>query len=258
MLPVLYHSWFSPPSEKARWALDHHRVPHVRRVHMPIVGEPALRLRTGRWTGRLTVPVLVVDGRVLGDSLDIARYADEVGQGSPLFPREYEQEIQEWVQRSEVLVSAGRVLVSARIARSPAALLETLPVALRRTGVVADRMGRMGMELFARKYGLRDEAPALAEATMRSVLDVLRNTLRDGRKTLLGRFTFADIAMAATLQGVRPVDHPAIQLGPATREAWTDPVLASAYPEVLAWRDALYAQRPAASAPSRPNRMVAS
>ncbi len=248
MLPVLYYATFSPPSEKARWALDHHRVPHLRRVHVPIVGEPLLRARSGRWSGRITVPLLVADGRVIGDSLDIARHADQAGSGAPLIPQALEQDVLHWVGQSEAMVNAGRVLVSWRISRSPAALRETLPPPLRRNDAIAGLMGRMGMNLFMRKYGVPAEDPAKAESMLRNVLERLREALRDGRSTLLGTFSFADIAMAATMQTVKPVDHPEFRLGPATREAWTDPRLASEFAEVLAWRDRIYAQRPASSA----------
>jgi glutathione S-transferase len=61
-----------------------------------------------------------------------------------------------------------------------------------------------------------------------------------GRKYILDGFSFADIAMAATLQMVRPVADNYLAIGPATRDAWTDPELSERFADLLAWRDALY------------------
>ena len=47
---------------------------------------------------------------------------------------------------------------------------------------------------------------------------------------------------ATMLQGVQPVADEYIRLGPATRSVWTQPALAAEFPELLAWRDALYRQ----------------
>jgi hypothetical protein len=49
---------FSPWSEKARWALDHHRCDYRELAYEPIVGEYVLRWQMRRPFGRLTVPVL--------------------------------------------------------------------------------------------------------------------------------------------------------------------------------------------------------
>ena len=64
----------------------------------------------------------------------------------------------------------------------------------------------------------------------------------DGREHLLDAFSFADITMATSLQFILPVDDRYIALGPATRDAWTHPTLASEYADLLAWRDRLYAR----------------
>src|SRR2546425_11429849 len=54
----------SPWSERARWALEWKRVPYARRAYQPLAGEEELR----RATGLSTVPVLLADGEVIGDS----------------------------------------------------------------------------------------------------------------------------------------------------------------------------------------------
>ena len=51
-----------------------------------MVGMPELRLRTGKWlSGELTVPALCAKDGVWMDSWEIARHAEEIGGGKPLF-----------------------------------------------------------------------------------------------------------------------------------------------------------------------------
>jgi glutathione S-transferase len=83
---------------------------------------------------------------------------------------------------------------------------------------------------------------AEANATMRGVLDALRAGLK-GRDNLLDGFSYADVAMAVVLQMVSPVDSGYIRLGPERRRAWTEPVLAKDYADLVEWRDRLYAAR---------------
>src|SRR4051812_15683513 len=95
---------YSPWSEKARWALDLRRVPYREEAYVPMLGELPLRLRLRRFTGPMTVPVLFTeDGRALTDSLAIARFAEEVGRGAPLFPSGRDGEIARWNERSEAI-----------------------------------------------------------------------------------------------------------------------------------------------------------
>jgi glutathione S-transferase len=78
---------------------------------------------------------------------------------------------------------------------------------------------------------------------MRGVLELVRARVKAGATTILdGGFSFADITMAAAMQFVRPVEHPALKLGPATRAVWTHGKIAGEYADVLAWRDAIYAR----------------
>jgi glutathione S-transferase len=48
--------------------------------------------------------------------------------------------------------------------------------------------------------------------------------------------------VSGVLQAVVPVAHEFIRLGPASREAWTNPRLAADYADLVAWRDRLYAR----------------
>jgi glutathione S-transferase len=80
--PVLWHLKVSPYNEKARWALDHKRVPHVRRAVTPI-GHAVVSRRVG---GRGTMPVLAIDGRSIGDSSEIIAELERRAPEPRLYP----------------------------------------------------------------------------------------------------------------------------------------------------------------------------
>jgi glutathione S-transferase len=82
---------------------------------------------------------------------------------------------------------------------------------------------------------------------VRAALDELRAALARSTstpKTVLGTFTFADIAAAQMLSFVMPPSF-GLRIGKHSRKGFTDPVLSKDYADLIAWRDALYeAHRP--------------
>jgi glutathione S-transferase len=237
---------FSPWTEKARFALDVRRVPYTFRHYEPLIGEPALRLKLRRLTGRVTVPVLTLDdGRVLADSLDIARWADGRGEGPRLFPPEHEATIADFVALSERALAAGRALSLSRMLADDAALAEMLPRPIRRaTGPLAPWIGAVGVARTLRKYGGRRDGAEAHRGTLISALDRIRAALAkapagEAPQTLLGRFTFADVTMAQVLVSVEPPAS-GLKLGSASRRNFGDPELRARYADLVAWRDALY------------------
>jgi glutathione S-transferase len=66
-LPVLWHLKVSHFNEKARWALDHKQIPHVRRAAVPGRHQAIAR----RLTGGETFPILELDGQAIGGSAQI-------------------------------------------------------------------------------------------------------------------------------------------------------------------------------------------
>src|SRR3954462_6264996 len=80
--PVLWHLKVSHYNEKARWALDYKRVPHVRRAAIP--GRHA-KIARQLWAGT-TFPVLELDGQVIGDSTLIIRELERRYPEPPLYP----------------------------------------------------------------------------------------------------------------------------------------------------------------------------
>src|SRR5689334_2595000 len=90
---------YSPWTEKARWALDHHGLPYTYEEYLPMIGEPALRLRTRRAFGKVSVPVLIDRDEAVFDSWEIARFAEKQGKGSKLFPEDRLHQIRAWNER---------------------------------------------------------------------------------------------------------------------------------------------------------------
>jgi glutathione S-transferase len=56
---------------------------------------------------------------------------------------------------------------------------------------------------------------------------------------LLGRFSYADIAMTVVLETVMPAARTEPPPGPATRRCWSDPALAEEFQDLLLWRSRL-------------------
>lgn len=239
--PRLYALSYSPWSEKARWALDHHHVAYEEIAHQPIIGDLRLRLLLRKPTGRVTVPLLDDRGILFTDSLDIARHADAIGSGSPLFPKGREREVEAWNQKSEAALGAMRATMVLRVVDDPqaarASLPPQVPEALAPLLVpVAQRM----MGGFAAKYNMREVA-ATSAGKAEAVLEELAEALSGGRKYLLGEaFSYADITMALVLQTVSAVDERFMARFPGSIENWGRPDLAARHPELIAWRDELY------------------
>jgi glutathione S-transferase len=236
MKPVLWQIPYSPWSERARWALEAASIDHERKSYQPILGE--LSLRRLRNDGKpASVPVLVVDDAVIADSADIARWAASDG---PLRPDGDDRAFDELFERG---LAAGRVLGLRRVLADRDALLEMVPPWLRMIPPLAAAISAMGVRRTLAKY--RSADPDEARRTLRSALEILRERLAaapDGEpRTLCGRFTTADIAMSQVLAFVRPPDK-GLRVGPANRRCFHDPELAAEYPDLLAWRDALYAR----------------
>jgi glutathione S-transferase len=237
-MPTLHGMRQSPWTEKARWALDHHGLSYDYEEHVPLVGELLLRRKSGE--KKPSVPMLTFDGEAISSSIAIARHADRIGRGSPLFPRGKEDEIDRWNEVSDVILCAGRARVFTHLTESREAQREALPgfVPSPLRGVFGPST-KLAVRFLAKKYGVTPEAGRASADTIRASLARVREAL-GGRPYLLSELSFADIAAAVALSAVRPPDRLAI--GPATRRAWTDESLASEFGDLLMWRDALYAK----------------
>jgi len=240
----LYQMHYSPWSERARWALDHHHLSHEKVEHVPVLGVPLLRVAAKKPTGPISVPLLIDGGTAVQGSFDIARHAEEKGSGEPLFPAGSAEAIERWNQVGEGMVEAGRVLVTRKVASDKEAQRESapgfVPEGLR--GAVASGTGLV-VAMLARKYGFAGVSDATARSQAREGLLKLRAALSTGSTHLVGDgFTYADLMMAASLQFLRPVADLYMPIGPATRRCWSNPDLADEFSDLLAWRDQIYAE----------------
>ena len=242
---ILFGLHYSPWTERARWALDHHRVGYRYREHLPLLGEPLLRWRArGRAAGPATVPLLRVDGQVLCDSAAILRYAESVAGGEALIDADADAdanadaELSAWIAKADAVLAKVRVRVTRRTLADPQALEEAAGAALPRALAFAARpMAATAARFLARKHGFSPAGASEVDGeSLRRWLDGLRERL-DGRPYLGSRFGAADIVAATLLQAVEPW----LPLGQATRRVWRDAALAERYADLLAWRDGLYA-----------------
>lgn len=233
----------SPWTERARWALDHHGLSYTYHEHLPMLGE--LLLRRKARTKKASVPLLDDGGDVVMGSLAIAKHAEKSKGGSCLFPEGKEAEIDHWADVAERMTSAGRNRLLGRMLQSKKAQAEALPsfVPGVARGVLAPSAG-MAVRFLANKYKISRDAAAVdaeAERTIRPLLEETREAIKEGGYVLSKDcFTFADIALASSLQVLMPrMESP---LGPATREAWTNEKLSEEFDDLLAWRDTVYAK----------------
>jgi glutathione S-transferase len=242
---------YSPWSEKARWTLDHHRVPYRETLYQPLIGEPWMRVRQRKMTGPVSVPVLLGGEQRCDDSWSIAIYAESVGKGAPLLPEGERTAIREIDEMSERGLRAGRALALDRVLASSAALGEMLPRRLRRVlGGIGTAIAAFGVRRTLRKYGAHAHALPEHEAQLVAVLDAMRARLaavaggRSDAQYLLGRFSYADISAAQVLQFVSPVPESfrSVRMGKASRASFEHEALAKAYRDVLSWRDGLYSR----------------
>ncbi len=243
-MPELLGLPYSPWSEKARWALEARGISYDKRLYQPLLGELGLRRKLGKWSGIVSVPVLTDDdGRVIPDSADIARWADGRGSGPTMFPPGDEAKVEQFIELSDRGLAAGRALSLLRLLDDEEGVLEMVPRKLR--GVPGTRaLARAGIARTLRKYrGLENQHAA--RAALAEVLEEVRAALAKAPaaevKTLLGRFTFADVAIAQVLAFVEPPAF-GLKLGKATRRSFSDDQLRVRFADLVAWRDALYRQ----------------
>jgi glutathione S-transferase len=195
--PLLWHLPISHFSEKVRWALDWKRIPHRRRV-MPPGLHPlgGLVLTGGR---QYTMPVLVMDGRRIGDSTAIIGALEERFPERSLYPADRARalDLEDWFDEN----------VGPYARRWGFNTLLTEPEAVRAFAVKQTEWAPFAVPTAAFapiakvflnvRYSTDDEA-GVEEAREKLVrgLDRLEAEL-DGEFLVGGRFTVADLTAAA-------------------------------------------------------------
>jgi len=210
----------SPWSERLRWALEWKRVPYARRAYQPLAGEEELR----RTTGISTVPVLLAEGEVVGDS-DAALEWLEAHHPSPaLVPEDPRRRAQAraWeIAATETLAPAGRLVM---IGRWKARGMQPL----------ADH--------FAAKYGWSPAEEARMERLLGALVADLARAVTSSPYLVGDGFTRADLTVASMLAALIGVPPDALfALDESMRAMFglleeKDPVVAP----LRAWRDGIY------------------
>lgn len=240
MTRTLFGLHQSPWTERARWPLEHHGIRFEYHEHVPMLGELLLRRKAG--VKNATVPLLSDGDDVVMGSSAIAEYAEKIGGGAPLFPHGRSADIARWVDVAERMSSAGRAWFLKRFVDSREAKAESLPTfvpSVLRGALLPTTT--MAIRFLEKKYDVPADVEREIERTLRPLLRELREAIKEGGYVLSGAspaFTYADVALAATMQVLRP--WAGAKLGPATREAWTNEALAREFDDLVAWRDAIY------------------
>jgi glutathione S-transferase len=232
---LLYTIHHSPWSERARWALQHHKVEFEERAHVPLTGELALRIRAKRW-GKVSVPMLVDDdGTPVVGSLEIAEHVDRKGQQPTLFPDGARDDIRALYETLEDALRAARARSVHRLMTDDEGIDATVPGFVRALPFHR-AIGRLGVRYITRKYEARDES---TDARTRAGLLAVRDAL-GSKPYVLGTFSFADVLATSVVQTVAPVDDRYLELPPATRRMWTHERLRGEFGDLIAWRDRVY------------------
>ena len=225
--PTLIQLDISHYSEKVRWALDHKRVPHVRRSPLPGSHIPiAFALTRGE---SVTLPLLRMDGRTIADSTAILAAIEERYPDPPLYPTDPEQrrhalELEDFFD--EELGPHARLLPFHELTNEPAMFAEVAAAAV--PGPLGKAKGLLG--LYARTYaglrfGVRDEeAAVVAREKIVAALDRLEAELAtNGGEYMAGEsFSVADLTAASLFYPVVGPDE-----GPLPAETPTPPALES-------------------------------
>jgi glutathione S-transferase len=226
-LPVLWQLRLSHYNEKARWALDHKRVPHLRRSLLPAVHAVVAQ----RLTGEPTTPVLTLDGRSIGDSTRIIAAIEERWPDPPLYPQDpsqrrraleleefFDEELGPHIRRAsyQELLSRPDVLVPlfAQGQPLPARMLVRTAFPLLRT-----RMRR--------KLDINPDAAQESRAKTEAAMDRLEDEIQPSGYLVGDSFTVADLTAAALFYPVvRPPEfpYPSVSEPPAGAREFLDPL----------------------------------
>ncbi|MFT3776222.1 MAG: glutathione S-transferase C-terminal domain-containing protein [Minicystis sp.] len=233
--------------ERARWALDHAEIDYQEEHHLQIFSW-GFALANG---GRHTMPLLVLEDRVLDDSALIVSWAAAQAR-VPLYPADAAE--RQEIERFEADLSGayavdGRLLVYDWFFQTFEALM---PYNAGRAPALEEHalrtLGGAAMAIGRRRLGVTPAAVERSMGTVNRTLDAIAARLRDGRRYLFGdSFTAADLAFAAfSAPSLVPLRYPVTLPQPEI-------IPEAAAARIRAWREhpagrfalRLYEERPA-------------
>jgi glutathione S-transferase len=242
----LYYLHVSPWSEKARWAMDLSHYNYTKINFTPMITTPIVRIRSRNFTHRVTAPTLISNQLCINDAYSIARYVNNENSGKhnasvDLFPCDLNNQIDELDNLSNQILQAGRALVCIRMKNNRGAKLMSLPPVI--PPVIRPIMlpvATMGLYYFKAKYGFDWNKHEEYIETMRLGLRKVQEQLTNSGDYLLGKFTYADIALAVTLQMIEPIGKKYIPLDSDTESCWKTPELKEEFSDLIEWRNHIY------------------
>jgi glutathione S-transferase len=201
---------FSHYCEKARWALDHTRVPYVEEGHLP-----GFHMRPARKAGGRSVPVLVTSEGTLTESDGIVAYCDaHAADDRKLYPRD--PDARREVEAIEAMCNdelgrASRLFVYHHALPNPRALVKTTRpgLTMAQAWLMPYLLPIVGVRI-RRMYGIHESSAAKAAETMRRRFAELSLRL-EGKRFFVGdAFSAADLAFASLTGPILcPEGHPA-------------------------------------------------
>jgi glutathione S-transferase len=250
--PVLWHLKVSNFNEKARWALDYKSIPHVRRAVLP--GQH--RAIAKRLAGGRTFPILVLDGKPIGDTTEIIAALERLRPEPALYPSDPEArrralELEDYFD--EELGPHSRALAIHHMSKDGGLFLGAfapdLPaprrVLARATFPLLRRRVKAGM-------GIDERAVELAFEKVRAAGELFRAELSPSGYLVGDGFSVADLTLAALVAPlVAPPQFPYAQ--PQRDHELLEPVRrALAEPGLLGWTLRTYASHRGESAEIQP------
>jgi glutathione S-transferase len=221
---VLWQYTFSNFNEKARWALDHKRVPHVRRSVLPG------GLRAMRFSRNGTLPVLDLDGRRIVDSTRIIEALEARDPEPRLYPSDPEARVRALEIEEFFDENAGHELRRAvfwELFDEPAAASSVLATGQPGWARPVLRAGMPVAMLYAkRRYSIYADDVEESRAKLVEALDRIEAERQPSGYLVGDAFTVADLTAAALLY---PVGQP-----PEYQYAIPDPT-----PGLQSWLDSL-------------------
>jgi glutathione S-transferase len=196
--PLLWHIPLSHFSEKVRWALDHKRIAHNRRV----LG-PDYLIRAWRATGRGTLPILFLNGQAIGDSTHIIAALEQRFPDPPLYPddaaRQRALALEDYfdLQLGPALRAA---IITPLFRRDPDIALRVLTTGMPEKAYQTLRPLKKVFPAYYRfRHRIRDAKLESDRVTVNTALERIEQE-RQGRAHLVGHsFTVADLTAAAML-----------------------------------------------------------
>ncbi|HEV2815309.1 MAG TPA: glutathione S-transferase family protein [Solirubrobacteraceae bacterium] len=197
--PVLWHLKASHYNEKARWALDHKRVPHSRRAVTPGTHPLVAKVLT---RGE-TFPILVLDGRAVGDSSAIIAELERRYPDRPLYPSDPDErrralELEEFFD--EELGPYSRMLVMHHSLPDPDLWLAMFAPDVNRVRRAALRAAFPRLRaVISKQFALDGGGVERAFDKIRAAGERFRAEVGPSGHLVGDRFTVADLTLAALL-----------------------------------------------------------